>query len=222
MLSFQDMAGNYTVQQGDFMSSIAKAFGFPDYRSIWFHPANAQLKQLRQNPNVLFPGDVVFVPDRAPRIEPRPTDQLHKFVKHAPPLKLRLTLEDQYEKPIAAAPCILTIEGNSQQLTTDAKGALEQEIPPDAHNASLVINDPQTPYQSVQFAILIGSLDPVEEPSGQAGRLTNLGYYFEDVQNIDAAAFSSAVEEFQCDHSLTVDGVCGPNTQAKLKQVHGC
>jgi peptidoglycan hydrolase-like protein with peptidoglycan-binding domain len=34
--------------------------------------------------------------------------------------------------------------------------------------------------------------------------------------------FRSAVEEFQCDHDLTVDGICGPTTQAKLKQVHGC
>jgi len=34
-------------------------------------------------------------------------------------------------------------------------------------------------------------------------------------------AFLSAVEEFQCDNGLTVDGDCGPNTQAKLKEVHG-
>jgi hypothetical protein len=30
------------------------------------------------------------------------------------------------------------------------------------------------------------------------------------------------VEEFQCDNSLTVNGICGPNTQAGLKQVYGC
>ena len=34
--------------------------------------------------------------------------------------------------------------------------------------------------------------------------------------------FLSAIEEFQCDHGLVVDGKCGPATQAKLKQVHGC
>jgi murein L,D-transpeptidase YcbB/YkuD len=36
------------------------------------------------------------------------------------------------------------------------------------------------------------------------------------------ALFLSAVEEFQCDHGLTVDGKCGPATQARLKQAHGC
>jgi len=30
------------------------------------------------------------------------------------------------------------------------------------------------------------------------------------------------VGNFQRDHGLTVDGKCGPLTQAKLKKVHGC
>jgi peptidoglycan hydrolase-like protein with peptidoglycan-binding domain len=29
------------------------------------------------------------------------------------------------------------------------------------------------------------------------------------------------VQEFQCDHQLKVDGVCGPQTQAKLVDAHG-
>ncbi len=56
-------------------------------------------------------------------------------------------------------------------------------------------------------------------PSGQQARLDNLGYFASDG---DDDAFKSAVEEFQCDNSLTVDGDCGPATQAKLKQVYGC
>jgi len=32
------MAGNYTVQQGDHLSKIAKAFGFSDYQTIWNDP----------------------------------------------------------------------------------------------------------------------------------------------------------------------------------------
>ena len=68
----------------------------------------------------------------------------------------------------------------------------------------------------------IGHLDPVEEPSGQMARLTNLGYYLGPEGEIDAHQLRSAIEEFQCDHSLPVDGKCGSQTQAKLKQVHGC
>jgi hypothetical protein len=215
-------AGNYTVQQGDYLSKIAEAFGFADYQTIWFHPQNAELKQLRQNPNVLFPGDVIFIPDREDRVESRNTDKRHKVLKHGKVLKLRLTLEDLYEKPIANAQCILTVEGDAKKLTTDATGRIERIIPPNAHDATLVINGDQTPFASTQFAIKIGDLDPVDTPSGQAARLANLGYYFEDLETIDADAFSSAVEEFQCDHGLGVDGVCGSQTQAKLKTIHGC
>ena len=67
----------------------------------------------------------------------------------------------------------------------------------------------------------IGHLDPVEHSSGQVGRLANLAYYRLPVEPVDKAEFLSAVEEFQCEQGLTVDGICGSATQAKLKQVHG-
>jgi hypothetical protein len=216
------MAGNYTVQQGDHLSKIAKSFGFSDYHTIWDHPNNADLKQKRQNPNVLFPGDSLFVPDRELREESRSTDKKHLFKKKTPDLKLRITLEDQFEKPIANAPCVLTLGSTSSSVTTDGKGLIEHDIPPDVHDAILVIQDPQTPFDNTQLNIKIGDLDPVTEVSGQIGRLNNLGYFAGDVNQPDQTAFESAVEEFQCDNHLSVDGVCGPNTQAKLKQVHGC
>ena len=42
------------------------------------------------------------------------------------------------------------------------------------------------------------------------------------IDTVDEKLLASAVEEFQCDHGLTVDGKCGSLTQAKLKKVHGC
>jgi hypothetical protein len=51
-----EMAESYTVRQGDHLSKIAKAFGFSDYHTIWDHPNNGDLKQKRQNPNVLLPA----------------------------------------------------------------------------------------------------------------------------------------------------------------------
>jgi hypothetical protein len=214
------MSGTYKVQQGDHLSSIAKAFGFSDYQTIWNDPNNATLKALRVNPNVLFPGDTLFIPDKVPTQYPKPTDQTHQFVKHQPDLKLCLVLEDIYEKPIAGAACTLQVGANSFKVTTDGTGRLEQDIPPDAHAAVLVIQDTQTPFQGTNIPIKIGNLDPVEEASGQVARLNNLGYFPGD--GTDAAALESAIEEFQCDNGLTVDGICGPQTQAKLKQVHGC
>ena len=216
------MAGNYTVKQGDYLSSIAKAFGFSDYQTIWNDPNNAQLKQQRQNPNVLFPGDILYIPDRDQRNESAATDQVHTYKKSSNDLKLRLTLLDQYEKPIANAKCVLTLGTASSNVTTDGSGKIEQDLQPDVHDGVLVIQDDQTPFNNVKITLKIGSLDPVDQISGQIGRLNNLGYLAGDPNQPDQTAFESAVEEFQCDNKLTVDGKCGPQTQATLKQVHGC
>jgi hypothetical protein len=85
----------YTVRQGDFLSKIAKVCGFSNYRTIWNHPNNADLKQKRQNPNVLFPGDIVYIPGKQVRTESRGTNQKHVFVTDSPIFKLRLHLEDR-------------------------------------------------------------------------------------------------------------------------------
>jgi hypothetical protein len=212
----------YSVKQGDHLSKIAKDNGFTDYTIIWDHPNNADLKKKRQNPNVLFPGDQLFIPDMEEKQEPGATDKKHTFTVDKKTLKLRLVLEDIYEKPIAGAQCALLIDGQVYQLTTDGHGKLEQEIPLDAKEGVLTIRGDQTPFANEVIPIKIGHLDPVDEPSGQIGRLNNLGYFAGPTDGSDAAAFNSAVQEFQCDNSLTVDGICGPNTQSKLKQIHGC
>jgi N-acetylmuramoyl-L-alanine amidase len=232
------MAGIYVVRQGDHLSSITKAFGFSDYKTIWEHPHNANLKQKRQNPNILLPGDSLFIPDRETREESRSTNQHHKFVRKTPMLQLRLTLEDLYEKPIANAACLLAVGSEFRNVTTDGNGKINEKIPPDLHEATLLIRDSQTPIANIPIPIKIGRLDPVDAVSGQIGRLNNLGYFAgnpdsppgtsgsgtaDDGNDADAAAqLRSAIEEFQCDQGLTVDGICGSITQAALKKAHGC
>ena len=45
------MAGvDYTVKQGDHLSTIAAQHGFPDHTVIWNHPDNARRKQERMMP----------------------------------------------------------------------------------------------------------------------------------------------------------------------------
>jgi N-acetylmuramoyl-L-alanine amidase len=216
------MPDYYTVQQGDHLSKIAKDNGFTDYTAIWNHPENADLKKQRQNPNVLLPGDQIFVPDMEEKQESGATDKRHTFTVDKKILKLRLVLEDIYEKPIAGAQCALLVGDQTFQVTTDSQGKLEQEIPLDSTEAFLAIRGDQTPFANEVIAIKIGHLDPIDELSGQIARLNNLGYFPGDLDGSDADAFQSAVEEFQCDHGLKVDGDCGPKTQAKLKEVHGC
>jgi N-acetylmuramoyl-L-alanine amidase len=220
------MASHHTVIQGEHLSGIAKKYGFSSYKTIWDHGQNAELKKKRQNPNVIFPGDELFIPDKGEKVESRNTEKKHTFELKTEKLKLRLILEDLYEKPIANAKCELQIENDSTELTTDGQWKIEREIKPTDARVFLTIKDPQTPVNEVLIPIKIGHLDPVDEESGQQARLNNLGYFAGPVDGNSEAEnklmFQSAVEEFQCDHALVVDGKCGPATQARLKQVHGC
>ena len=73
------MAKNYTVVSGDTLTKIAKQHGFDDWRVIYNHPSNAAFKAKRPDPDKIFPGDVIVIPDvpgtaqplRYPRRRPR-------------------------------------------------------------------------------------------------------------------------------------------------------
>ena len=74
----------YKVVQSDCIDSISFNYGFmPD--TIWNHPTNAELKQKRQNPNILFPGDVVVIPDKTVKEELGTTEQRHRFRRRSVP-----------------------------------------------------------------------------------------------------------------------------------------
>ena len=216
------MAPQYRVKQGDYLTKIANENGFVDYRTIWDHPQNKQLKDKRKNPNVLAPGDELFIPDKAGKDEEAATDQKHTYVAKTSKNMLRLILEDLYGNPIANAKCELQVEGKVFEIVSGADGKIEHEIPATAQNAELVVKEGDTALKNVKLDVKIGHLDPVEGESGQKARLSNLGYYLGRLDVDNPAKFRSAVEEFQCDNGLKVDGDCGPKTQAKLKQVHGC
>jgi N-acetylmuramoyl-L-alanine amidase len=57
--------------------------------------------------------------------------------------------------------------------------------------------------------------------SGCQARLRNLGYDPGPIDGIAGPRTEAAVRAFQRDYSLTVDGICGPQTRGKLKEVYG-
>lgn len=206
---------SHTVQQGEHLTSIAAKYGFRDYHTIWDDGNNAALKAKRKNPNVLYPGDVLFIPEKQQKILNRPTGSAYVFRVKRQQLELWLVVKDRDHVPVANTKCTLKIDSSSEQLTTDGEGRIHKLIPPTAQGGSITVGDMEIP-------IKVGHLDPVDEYSGQAARLNNLGYEAGDPLKRDEERIKSAVEEFQCDHDLKVDGICGPLTQAKLKEVHGC
>ncbi len=211
------MALSHTVEQGEFLSKIALNYGIDDYRLIWNHPENVVLKTKRKNPNILLPGDSLFIPDAQHKEAAILTGNRHHFRLISMQLKIRFKLNDVSARALADKACDLEIEGVKSQLTSDAEGLLEQTIRATDENAQLLIVE-----QDKHIRIHIGHLDPIEERTGQVARLNNLGYGGGHMSGQDEGQYLMAVEEFQCDHNLKVDGICGDRTQAKLVEIHGC
>ena len=214
------MASSFIVNDGDHLSKIAKKFGFRSFRTVWDDPANAGLQQLRPNPNVLLPGDVVVIPDKVARDEPADTGKRHTFVTLAASLKLRIVVKDHFNLPQAGEPGLLDIDGDERPVTTAGDGLVERAIPADAEGGQINILGGAVTVQ-------IGRLHPVDHPSGWFARLNNLGYYAGDVGNPDANEVRSAIEEFQCDFGLSVvglrrDGTPDDATRSALLAAHGC
>jgi hypothetical protein len=210
----------HIVKQGEYLSKIVNDYGFHDSRPIWDHPENAELKSKRKTPNILFPGDRLYIPDQDPNFELRPTDQRHQFVLLSEKLQLKMKVKDLNDKPIANTPCDLEVESATYSLVTDSQGIIHQEIPSTAQTGRLLVHRAEG---EMRIEIQIGSLDPLEEESGQRARLNNLGYNPGEPDSQDPQQFRCAVEEFQCDHEVRpITGVCDAKTQAKLKEVYGC
>jgi N-acetylmuramoyl-L-alanine amidase len=216
------MATRHVVAQGDYLAKIARDRGLSDPMTLWNAPENAELRRLRGNPNVLYPGDVVVIPEAQTKQEGGNTEARHRFVLHGSKLRLRIALEQALHEELKDVPCELRIGSEVRTLTTDGSGCLEHEIAPGAERAELVVRGGDSAFRDRLLRLEIGHLDPIDTISGVAARLANLGYLRRPVERDDDPELLAAIQEFQCEHALTVDGVVGPRTREKLREVHGC
>jgi N-acetylmuramoyl-L-alanine amidase len=213
----------YTVEQGDCLSSLAETFGLADWQTIYNDPNNAELRNLRPNPNVLLPGDTIYIPDNDSKKLDGSTDQKHHFVVKVPQTWLRILIRDGQQVPAAGCKYHLEIDGiPCPDRTLGSDGMLAVKIPATAESGTLTVwFDSEVP-EGTTWVLRLGHLDPVGEETGIQARLNNLGYPCGAVDGIIGPLTRAAVRSFQEDNNLAVDGIAGPITQAKLKKVHGC
>jgi len=211
-----DSQGQYhQVSSTDCISSIANQYGF-FWRTLWFHPGNADLRSLRKDPNVLRQGDVLFIPPKGDKVEERPTDNKHKFVRKGEPAKFRIRLMKD-EVPRSNEPYVLNIDGKSSEGELDGDGMLEIYLPPGAQIGKLVVSQ-GTPDEQ-HYELDLGGMDPVTEPKGAIQRLENLGY---DCGLDKEKGLPQALRSFQADNHLPDTGELDDATQSKLVTAHGC
>jgi hypothetical protein len=198
----------HVVAQGECTSSIADACGL-SWETIWNHPQNATLRQKRKDPNVLYPGDELFVPEVQVKWEKGPTGQRHTFTKKTVKVTIHLRVLDA-DKPRANVPYTLIVDGTTLSGNTDGGGFLKQTIPANATRGELSVGTGAT---KDTFELLFGTVDPIDTDEGIAGRLQNLGFVTDNL--------SEAISAFQRKEKLTVSGDADAATRARLQEKFG-
>jgi N-acetylmuramoyl-L-alanine amidase len=215
------MARKHTVAQGECLSRIARHYGLADYRRIYEHPDNAGLRKQRPNPNLLYPGDVLVIPETETKAEPCATDQHHAFRAKVPRRWLRIAVEDEDNKRLANQRYNLQLDDIKLSGTTDGNGIIEHKIRFDCEKGVLSIG-------KRKWKIYVAHLNPMEDDtsdegvSGVQGRLRNLGYDVGPIDGVLGPKSRRAIRFFQADEQLEQSGEPDAATRQKLMDVHGC
>jgi N-acetylmuramoyl-L-alanine amidase len=209
------MSERHTVEQGETMASIASAFGFLNFETLWNDPENAELKKLRRDPQVLFPGDVVVIPDKEGKKAAINAGTNHTFRVTRKALNVRVALLDLKRRPRANVDVSVGVEGEESRKKTDGDGKIEVPVKASTRKVGLLAPEGE-------LSLAVGVLDPVDQVSGWQARLQNLGYFLGEVgdeSNVDESNF--ALRLFQADEGLGVTGEADDATRGKLVEVHG-
>lgn len=215
------MAKVHTVSQGECLSRIAQQHGFANWRTIYEHPLNADFRTKRSNPNLIYPGDQIVIPDKGAGRAELATAQTHRFRLRRGTQVLRIVVRDADGRSMTSVPYEMTIAGVRRTGTTRGDGLIEETVPSDADDGTLRV-------ANFEWPLLLSHLNPVtnapdDGATGIQARLRNLGCDPGEIDGIIGPRTRAAISAFQRKHPpLAVDGICGPKTLTKLIEEHGC
>jgi hypothetical protein len=210
--------GEYVVDQGECLSSIAYENGFlPE--TIWNDPGNASLKAGRKDPNVLLPGDKLHIPSPRVREESCATDNQHQFVLKGVREVLRVVLLDSDGNPRSSLRYTIKIKGQRPKSgTTGGDGIVEAPILPNAREGELIVHSKDG---TEKYELDLGAIDPVSTVSGVQARLNNLGFLCGKVDDILGPKTGNALRKFQDSRNLPATGELDDATRNALLSEHG-
>lgn len=151
---------------------------------MWQDAKNADLRQKRPDPNILLPGDVLYIPDasdRQPAPFSAPAGSTNSFTAPASTATVTVTLV-----VVPSTTSTTTTTGTTTYasraytiqelpdltgLQTDGNGTATFDAPVTVGTATLVFTD-----TGEQVALTLGAIDPIDSLSGMFQRLQNLGY----------------------------------------------
>jgi hypothetical protein len=125
------------------------------------------------------------------------------------------------EEPVVNADYVFEVDGvHVDQGKTDGQGRIKLPIVPNARTGRLIVYPGLEEERIIMLDL--GSMDPVDEPTGVRKRLRNLGFLCEPEGPADAEDVRNALSKFQEKNSLPVTGSMDAASASKLKQLHGC
>ena len=203
----------YKVKKGDSIASIAFERGLlPE--TIWDDPKNKELKDKREESDILMVGDIVYIREKEETEESCATQEKHRFRRKNVPAKLELQLleEGQSRDNLEYQ---LIIDGIATKGKTDKDGWLKHSIPPNAKKGELKIGDSEV------IDLEIGHLDPITTIEGVQQRLNNLAFNCGEPSGKLDEKTSAAIRSFQQENDLEATGKPDKKTESKLMEVHG-
>ncbi|MFY2560383.1 peptidoglycan-binding protein [Corallococcus terminator] len=213
------MSTTHVIRRGECMLLVARRYGILDYRQVYEHPANAELRRKRPNPSVLYPGDTVVIPEPRPSRMPLYTGLPRAFTVDATSARyLRVELRDDLGAPLASKPYLLLFGPRVVEGETDGNGLLVQRVPLSASRAELECEDQW-------WELELGTLRPMKDVpddgvAGAEARLINLGYALEPTGRM-TLELRSALRAFQHRAGLAVTGRLDAETSRQLEVLHG-
>jgi len=186
------------VAQGETLLSIAHKHGIFSSEKIWDHPENRSLREKRGHPQVLAPGDELFVPELAEIEIEISTNRSHVFRLKNPPCFFSVYLRDEWGEPYSGNRYQLKLGAEVfEGVTTDA-GLVSHPTKPDVTSGELTLwRDPENESDTCTWTLRVGYLNPIDMVSGVKARLRNLGYQVGEIDDRFDETAREAVRTFQ-------------------------
>ena len=206
---------DHLVAQGECLTSIADQYGF-FWQTLWAHPRNASLNASGRHPNMLFPGDVVHIPEKTPKEYACETGARHRFKRRGVPAKLRLRLLWD-DEPRTGEAYSLDIDGALRSGSVGSDGIVEVRIPSAAKRGVLIVGEGE---RRMTYQLALGHVDPIDEISGVKARLKNLGFTCGGADSHLDEQTQEALRAFQGSRGLEPTGEIDGATLAELRAAH--
>ncbi len=207
----------HKVVQGECLISIAQKFGLANWQTIYDASENSAFKTLRKNPNMICPGDELFIPILTGTKQKADLNKKTTFVLKKAKGYFSICLIDRKSNPLPDVPYELSFYKSENNKTaepilkienskSDSDGYVEHKLPKGAKFAQLEY----APYASrpslkIKMGLKVGELDDLSTDLGMRSRLNQFGYYSGEGKMDDKSRdlFQAQLASFKEKYSLS-------------------